>query len=363
MKEGKRIRLWHCVMLLLSLLPQAALAAAPEMQFDADELKAKIREQHKRIDSVYIEYRSYDYDGAGIPEGTYSHKAIALKSPNLLNHIAGHGNAALSWRDDARLQQGILHDGVFVNRFPWHRSFIEFELDLQDGLPGTLPGELFFWSTGIWPLTDIKAPTVVTSPAVLPAIAASEQYSFVRPVLESVDGHWCHVLEHPGVDSLWLDTNRGCALLARETREKPGGPLIQRVENTEHQEVAPGVWLPGKIRNIQFDYAARTPRGQQRRVLDAVHEVQVARANDVNDNVFKVSQQPGSVGTDRHGKTVFVPGGVEHLDLLADWIVAHAEILPDDELPSQSSWLTFPRLVLIGCAALAMTTTFRRLLS
>jgi hypothetical protein len=81
------------------------------------------------------------------------------------------------------------------------------------------------------------------------------------------------VLEYPGYDRLWIDTERGCALLARETHSSRNGALVQRIELSGHREVAPGIWLPSSIRNIQYDYNAVSEEGRRRRVIDAVHVV------------------------------------------------------------------------------------------
>src|SRR5665213_4288683 len=137
-----------------------------------------------------------------------------------------------------------------VSEFPVNRVFSEGTFTPSEGLPGTLPREFFFLATGIWPLNAIKPPRHRGRPYVLREIAECDTHSVVRPNLEDVDGRWCHVLEDPDVDSLWLDVERECALVARETRDPENRALVQRIELRRHVEVSPQIWMPTSIRNI-----------------------------------------------------------------------------------------------------------------
>ena len=139
-----------------------------------------------------------------------------------------------------------------------------------------------------------------------------------------VDGHWCHVLERKGQDCLWIDTVRGFALLALETHSRESGALAQRFELTEHEEIHLGVWFPKKIRNIQYDANAPTEQRRARKVRDAVLTVIHVTANDVGDGAFEFHPPPGSLLLRSDGHPVqAVPGGVDHLDNLAEWVRKH----------------------------------------
>ena len=100
-------------------------------------------------------------------------------------------------------------------------------------------------------------------------VVASNEYSVVRPLQEEIDKRFCHVLERPAYDRLWIDVERGCALLARETHAQLNGALVQRIELSGHKEVSPGIWFPTKLRNIQYDYLC-PDRSKRSRVVTNV---------------------------------------------------------------------------------------------
>jgi hypothetical protein len=201
-------------------------------------------------------------------------------------------------------------------------SFFEANLKPVDPLPGTLPGELFFLATGIWPLSGRDPPRPDGRPYMLHEIAAESEYASVRAWQECVGGRWCTVLERPGYDRLWLDTDRGYALVARETQSKENGALVQRIELGEHREVVPGMWLPTWFRNIQFDYHAPTEQGRQRKVVNALHTVIELGVNDVCEATFEFHQLSGAIRTSREGSrgTQIKAGGLDHLENLVGWV-------------------------------------------
>ena len=59
------------------------------------------------------------------------------------------------------------------------------------------------------------------------------------------------VLEREGMDKVWLDQERGYAVVRREWRWGVGKPLRARIQNADFREDLPGVWLP---RDIQIEY-------------------------------------------------------------------------------------------------------------
>ncbi len=68
--------------------------------------------------------------------------------------------------------------------------------------------------------------------------------------IERVSGTDCVVLEAPGHEKLWLDPQRGFALLRREQYSK--GHLSTRTECGDLVEVVPGVWMPKKVTLTTF---------------------------------------------------------------------------------------------------------------
>jgi hypothetical protein len=319
-----------------SAVPAGAKDVAPRAVYTAGQLRTALAEGQGKIRSIRIAYRSYDYGDGKFPKGTYSHREVQARAPYNLLHVSAHGQEGLDWREDPFQQHSYLTAGHVVTEHPMNRSFAEYDFRPEDGLPGTLPQEFFFTATGIWPHFGWRPPRPGGRAYVLREVAAEPEYRVVRPVQELVNQRWCHILERPGLDRLWLDVERGCALLARETSLKVGGPLVQRIELGGHRQVADGVWLPGWMRNIQFDFNAPTEEGRRHVYRDAMHIVLEASANRDAD-VPTFHARPGELRLAGEGMPMqAVPGGQDHLDDLAQWIVRHAVIAKSkhDSLPA-----------------------------
>ena len=302
----------------------AAAAEPPAATLTAPELRAALGKAQDAIQSIYVVYTSDDYDESRFPEGQYLHRTVAAKAPDSLLHMTAHGNATLPWPDDPTQQRTRVRNGHLFNEYPLNRSYLEADVDLKkDGLPGTLPQEFLFIATGVWPLTSVKPPRPVSpaDPYVLREVASSEAYNQVRPRLESVNGRWCHVLERPGKDRLWIDVERGCALMARETHASTTGRLAQRIELGGHREVRPGIWFPMEMTNIRYDHDASGEEKQRRVWKNAKHDVLEVHINDVDDSVFVWEPSPGALRLPDDAPPVQAkPGGIEHVATIASWV-------------------------------------------
>ena len=143
---------------------------------------------------------------------------------------------------------------------------------------------------------------------------------------ELVQGHWRHVLEYSGHDKLWLDCDRGCAILARELIDPKNGLLGQRIEACDHRQVQSGIWVPFQFRNMLFVADKAKPQtGNVVKVLDAVLDVLEVRLNEqVREELFRFEPLPGSIQTMGRDRTEqVVAGGTEYLDEVIDWTQRH----------------------------------------
>lgn len=298
----------------------AAPAANPPAALTAAQLRAELGAAQQKVKSVRAAYRvAMEAEPKKHPAGAYVHRVVAAKEPCYFYHLNTHGHDRLPWEADPMQQRCHVGANEWFVENALNRTFFTGRLKPTDEVPGTVRDEIFFLATGLWPMSTRPAPRLgLKEPFVLREVARCELYSVVRPALEEVDGRWCHVLELPGLDRLWLDADRGCALLRRETHSRRGGPLVTRYELTGHRVAAPGVWLPARIRNTQFDHEARTEAARRRNVIDAVIEVTESRANDVPDEQFVFRPPPGAFCMSSSGQVS--PGGLDHLDHLAGWV-------------------------------------------
>jgi hypothetical protein len=303
----------------------------PRSQFTATELRGELLKSQDRIKSIRVSYRSEYYTDPKAPRNTYLYRVLAAKGPCSLYHLSAHPGAEFDWNEDPNLQVSYVQDTTSTTVFPFVNSYFVTALTPESQLPGTLPREFFLQATGIWPITLREAPRWEEAgiPVALRDVAKSANYSVVRPFQEKVGGHWCHVLDWLGHDSLWIDVKRGCVLLAREAFIPSNGARVLRYELSEHRECVPGLWLPMKLHNIQFDYCATTQEGRGRKVIDGYLTVESLEVNDVADSLFDFKPSPGALllsdSRSPGGKSPLqtAPGGLDILDRLAGWIRAH----------------------------------------
>jgi hypothetical protein len=293
---------------------------SPNATLDVLQLKQQLLASQERIQSLSIKYESHDYDESQYPKGSYLHRELAIKAPDKMFHVSAHGHIGLNWHDDFQQQRAYIVNRHLFNDFPVNRVFFEYDMKPEETLPGSLVDEFYFVATGIWPLTDITPFRPEGRAYVLREVATSEKHSVVRPLLEQIDGHWCHVLEYPGRDRLWIDVDRGCALMARESYSEINDALVQRMELSDHTEVAAGIWLPSKLRNIQFDYLAHNVDDRMRIIRNAMHTAYDITVNDVNDAVFEFHPAPGSLKRDNAELIPIDGSGEEHLRSIVEWI-------------------------------------------
>jgi hypothetical protein len=348
------------VLLMAGTVSFASDDKAPAATLSTSELRKKLLESLERIDSLRVTYRSSDYDTKRFPPGTYLHRIVAAKAPYSLYHVSAHGHGQLSWEDDFYQQRAYITRDHLYNEFPVNRSFFDHEMKPDDGLPGSLPGEFFFLATGIWPMKARKPPRPDAHPYMLNEVAVCEEFS-VRAARELVGGRWCHVLERSGFDRLWIDVDRGCALMARETHSSSNGALVQRIELSDYKEIGPQIWLPGRIRNIQYDWLCPDESGRNRVVKDTIHLVVDIQVNCIEDETFRFKPRPGALFNDRVTVPRQVEGdGVDHLDYLAAWVKRNLQLPDRNPVIDVRFFMLSPAVIII--AIYESMLRFRRLL-
>jgi hypothetical protein len=308
---------WTCSTLLI---------AAPPAVLSSSELKVALSTAQGKITSVRFDYWTADpYSGdKAFPSGTYLRRIVSAKAPNLFSHETAHGSDQLPWEKDPRRRHCIVEDNRAFDIWVTNRAYNKTAVWKSDApLPGSMPGEPIILCTGIWPLTARPAPKHHEHPIVLRDVAERDQFS-VRPELEAVDGHWCHVLEEPAIDCLWLDVQRGCALLARNLHDLTTGALSERYELSGHREIKPDIWLPSKVRLIRYDYLATEPAQRERIISDYSMHISEACVNDVPDSTFVFRPEPGALWLNPPKEQSVIPiqthpGGTDHLDELVAW--------------------------------------------
>ncbi len=86
----------------------------------------------------------------------------------------------------------------------------------------------------------------IEEPLLPDALDTHREKYVVRSEPELVDGTSCIVLEWPGMDKIWVDPNRGFAVIRRIVHWSPDAPRKYDVLNRNLKEVQPDVWLPSQ---------------------------------------------------------------------------------------------------------------------
>jgi hypothetical protein len=324
----------------------------PRARPTTQEFKAAVAETQARLRDVCVTY-TLPYDPAAhaaLPPGAYVHRTLALKSPCFFFLESGHGCAAYDWQDDPKRQRVYVTEGPRYADWVYHRTYEVTPMRPDERLSGKLEGDLFFLATGWWPPGYRRPPPrgAADRPLVLGEVVGSTAYA-LRPEPEYRDGHWCQVLESPGVEVLYFDADRPGVLLERE-HFGAGGVRKQKFLLRDYREVRPGVWLPYRLENIHYAYEAATPEEREKVRVHIRATVLEARANSLDDSFFRFDPLPGALLMDRRTGEMRQthPGGLDYLE-------SHVRrVRPDPPAragpgPASLAWFAgLPLLALIG---------------
>jgi hypothetical protein len=159
----------------------------------------------------------------------------------------------------------------------------------------------------------------------------------VLPKQERIDGHWCHVLELPRRDKIWVDPQLGCAIRKRERyTEDKGNPLLfQSNRDSQFVEGAPGIQVPTQFTCAYFAGSADPPEYFERQYLELTVSVKSVAVNQVTDADFYLPVGPGTIIVDEKGSYQIEGDKTILLNQLAD---AAKVRLGGDTPPRRKGW-------------------------
>ena len=290
-----------------------------------ESLKRKMLEATQKLESIRIcslgEYENPTLAGAN----AFYRVSLCVKAPHFLFYDSAHGHDSMDWQLDPYRQRAfVLKDQVY-NEYPLDRMFFHQPIDPHDPFPGSLQTAFFFLATGHWPAIQREAPRYADLPYVLREVALSQEtHLHLRSELEQIGGRWCHVLEHPGVDCLWIDAERSGSLVQREVSDPETGRRLQRYRLLEQEQFSDQIWIPRLIENTIF--SASDPSGNsssQKEVTSRTRIVECA-VNEVADTAFDYRIPAGALEFNEHDLKEpphqIAAGGLDQFDQMADWI-------------------------------------------
>lgn len=273
---------------------------------------------------------SIEYQGATDLAPYYTHRTVAARYPDAcrwngaksrLNFEVAGDIVGTDWRENDIFQNWML---VASDRSTWcepkNRAFGKAPIARDAPLPVKLQGELLFLALGWWPFEGRPEPEFRGGGSyVIPGIARSGRY-VVAQEMELRGGRWCHILEDPGRDRLWVDAGIGPAIVAREVSDRETGEAIQALEMGDFRDAGQGIWAPREIRNVVFDReASRGGAGPRPRLDSRLRILAVAVNDSVDGRLFEPDPfSPGMLEVRDDGSyRQAVPGGAGHMDELA----------------------------------------------
>lgn len=287
----------------------------------AVEIRNELRHIQQQIRSFAATYELASEASAERPLGDLLHREVAMLEPGYILHLNAHGNSRVQWSDDLRAQRTLVTPTNVTTDWLRSRAYSVWNWDLfkEQALPGSLPLESFFRTTGIWPLdlrVVIKSRNGVPYP--LRSIAEDDSYQLGDPPTEIIDGRDCYVLVRGQLDKVWLDPGRGCALMARELYREQSAVRLERFELSDHVELEPEIWLPRHVRHVRFD----PDRDTETVLVDFTYEVKEWRLNQLTPEAFKFQPRPGELWLNPPDKLPrqMEAGVDDYLDDVAAWV-------------------------------------------
>jgi hypothetical protein len=300
---------------------------SPRAVYSLDQIRKGISESRDRLRSIEVEFEAPERDPS---DGTQApgilRRVVAARDASRYVYSV-HFNADQPSGLDLETNE-IYYDGtskVLQDFRPAQRYCETFQRN-ADNFSWKVRCEFFLECTGWWPPGDRSQLPARESPFFLFEALADERCR-VLPLQEKVGEAWCHVVERPGVDRLWLDPEIGFAPRRRQWYH--GHPTIRNIEYTlsDYREAAPKVWIPWRLRRLVVN---PTRRASEKPVgIEGEIEAVVVRAevNQVPESRFRLAILPGTLIWDGDTGTLRqVPGGLAFLDVVAELAERRAAI-------------------------------------
>jgi hypothetical protein len=294
----------------LSLAMLAIMGGTPKAApITSKDLFQHLALRDSNLRAIALEYKEVPRSGAGRLPGSYVRRFIAARGPNRFMRDNAHGHVGIDWHDDPlrkTLYVNPTEKLLFANL---NRVLTKVHVSSPDEARKEAADELIFRVLCWWPFTEWKTPTSWGHQWTLGSLAQG-QYK-LRPGVEVVLGHTCYVLEDPGSDIIWIDSDSLGCIVRREIYNKKTGRIASRYEYSSYSEVAIGIWLPKSFRSTQFDSYAHNDELAARQVLDTRFDMNYKAINEaVNDSFFEFRLPPGTVSKVNEGEK-------ERIELLA----------------------------------------------
>jgi len=288
------------------------------------KVRAEILRKQDCIRSMHVVYSAMSGDRR-VPAGAYVRRELRTMAPCYFFVDTAHGFDGFPWNDDPFRQRAYVGLNEAATSYPPHRAFFRKPLRATEGLPGSLPGELFMLATGVWPMSGRSAPRPYGGPHMLRDVAMSDLYCLRTESATLIGDTECHLLERPGNDRIWLSVDHKECVVAREIYDPHSSAIVVRFDLGEFFDVD-GYRFPGTISATWYDSDASQEALRHRVVRETTLRVEHVSINKCCLDDFRFVPDSGSIelGLSLSDVPVQVtPGGVEHLDSIVEFMKRH----------------------------------------
>lgn len=298
------------IALLSALLCSSVAVAAPPSSNDVETLKiedvaAGVATFLKRLaaQKTFVEYRlDFTFEGPGEPGvARYEWEELIVALDPQQSQIYGKYRADIPQPDGTlklSVEESLLAQGVIRNR----RDTMGF---IADKHGGTYNRDAYFWNLGFAFSPELQRRTA--PPSTIAACLASGQYRLL-PKREQVEGAWCHVIEEPDKETIWLDAEHGCLLRRRQTAAGSlDGQAIAAsdLRTSDVRLVAEGLWLPFTCEIKRTLEGLGTVQRENCPIQEKLTVKRFATGNAVPGGEYRVEFPPGTVVYDSIAEKAF----------------------------------------------------------
>lgn len=188
------------------------------------------------------------------------------------------------WKDGVSLERD--EDDVSILPEPSVRAYQMFFFTAWLGLD--MQADMTVRSEFLRKIFKSNRPSDKIADAMLPQCLVKHRAEYhVRPELENVDGHLCHVVEWPNHDIIWIDPAINF-MTRRRFVFKPIGHLAADVTHVGYEQKAPGIWIPSHSKSLSY-HDLTAPEQLRTKVRDVVQNILIdSQFNDVPDSSFTI---------------------------------------------------------------------------
>ena len=316
---------------------------ADEQPDSTISVKRAILDCLQTIESFDISYRNDSYQSSA-PEGAYLSRRVAGNRRGDWFHLNSHGSNYMDPADDLLRVEAVVSGNQWRSFRSINRFYLGGQLKNDEQLPGSMAWDDFITATGLWIADTRPAGKAPNHPIALVDVCESPNYEVTLENNEKIRGLACCLLASKNqIDKIWIAfvEDRPTVIRRIQRDAETLAPIIQF--DFDQIKLVNGVPIPHRIEVQFFD-------GQGKVYRDTSYDVTSAKINNVASELFTYKPVAGElffpVG-DNTKPVQTVPGGLDHLDVLASWSQRMGYFEPPQRKTRTWMWI-------VGCGLIGL---------